>query len=223
MVRQPLTRYMLQRWLFGTVAGVAVPWHQDTAGLHPLIVITGAMLVLGIATTFFVVRASRERTRIAAAWAGWVLVGTLPTVTFFFVGPDLQGARYLYLPAVGYALLLVTMASAWRQPLLRVIASAAIVILVLQGAAGVRWHQGFWRQAGHVRDAVLAAARADERVRTCGTIAVGGLPDSVRGAYVFRNGAAVAFASAGLTLSDQAVGPCIFTWNAAREVFTVQP
>ena len=223
MVRQPLTRYMVQRWLFGTVAGLAVPWHQDIASMRPWIVLAGALLVLGLATAFLVVGSSRQRGRIAAACAASVFAGTLPTVTFFFVGTDLQGARYLYLSAVGYALLLVTMAGAWRHVAARAMAGAAIIVLVLDGAAGVRWHQAYWQQAAHTRDMVLTSAGADERVRACGTISVGALPDSDGGAYVFRNGAELAFASAGLTLSSQAVVPCAFTWDTARTGFRLQP
>ena len=43
------------------------------------------------------------------------MFGTLPTVSFFFVAPDLQGARYLYLPVVGYALLLTVMVGGWTS------------------------------------------------------------------------------------------------------------
>jgi hypothetical protein len=221
-VRQPLTKYMLQRWLFGTTAGLAVPWHTDITSLRPWIPLTGALIVLGVIALGFITRGTRTRSRAAIACAGWVLLGTLPTVTFFFVGPDLQGARYLYLPSVGYAMLLAVMAGGASPATLRFVGTGALIVLALLGTAGTRWHQSSWQRAAGVRDEVLSAARVNEQMRACHTVTIRDLPDIERGAYVFRNGAAVAFSTLGLTVSADTPAPCAFTWSAGDAAF-VQP
>ena len=91
MVRQPLTQYLLQRWLFGTVGGLAVPWHSQVVGGWPWVPVVGAILTLGVATTFFVTRSGIGTTRSAMAASGWLLLGSAPAATFLFIAPDLQG------------------------------------------------------------------------------------------------------------------------------------
>ncbi len=71
-----------------------------------------------------------------------------------------------------------------------------------------------------MRDATERAALDDPRVRSCPQIVVDGLPDSVRGAYVFRTGGREAFGALGLDLSvGPAGGPCSFRWDETRLVF----
>ncbi len=56
----------------------------------------------------------------------------------------------------------------------------------------------------------------------CEAVVVGNLPDSVDGAYVFRNGGAEAFArdlQLDVTLAEERAGPCSFRWNDARLSF----
>ena len=78
-------------------------------------------------------------------------------------------------------------------------------------------------EAALARDAVISAAVTDVRMRSCPAISLSGLPDSVRGAYVFRNGARETFADAGLTLIDRAPPSCTFAWDTTRAVFTIAP
>jgi hypothetical protein len=218
LVRQPLSKYVVQRWLFGTVGGLAVPWHSQVADRWPWIPMASALLTIAVATTFFLTRQSLDTTRTAAMAAGWLLLACAPTLTFFFVAPDLQGARYLYLPVVGYALLLAVMAGG-RGSGVWFLGTAALAFLVLSGAVGVRAHQRFWRDAAASRDTLIDTARRDGRLRTCREIAIVGLPDTVDGAYVFRNGADIAFANVGLTLSRTASPSCTFEWDRERGVF----
>ncbi|MFN7984395.1 MAG: hypothetical protein U0Q11_21330 [Vicinamibacterales bacterium] len=213
LVRRPLTKYMLQRWLFGTVAGVAVPWHSSVLNDRPWIAAVGAGLVVGAASLYFVARSPWATRRVSLAAFGWLLLGTLPTVTFFFVAPDLEGSRYLYLSTVGFALLLVTMSASARKSAAAV---AVPAILVLLGALGVRMHQSQWLRAATSRDAVLAAVRTDSAVHSCRTIRISGLPDAVGGAYVFRNGAEVALADEGLVQSGDVEANCRFRWSAEK-------
>jgi hypothetical protein len=220
-VRQPVTKYVLQRWLFGTIGGLTVPWHSEIVGAWPWVPVTGAILAIGVATVFFVTRSAVATTRVAVAALGWLLLGTLPALTFFFIAPDLQQSRYLYLPAVGYMLLLVTMASRGRASDVRGL--GVVALLVVLGVFGVRQHQTYWQRAAAARDAVLNAARTDRTLRACPTTSIRGLPDTVAGAYVFRNGAELAFAAEGVVLSASAPPSCTFSWDMARATLAPIP
>lgn len=216
VVHQPLSRYVLQRWAFGTLGGLSVPWHVEFNARWPWIPIASVIAVLALATAFFVGRVGSDRVRAAVAVSAWVLLGTLPTLPFFFVAADLQGSRYLYLPAVGYAILLSIMAAA-DGTLSRRCGVATLVVVILSGLLGTRLHQEFWRDAATTRDLVLESARHDRRLQTCRTVAIGRLPDVVEGAYVFRNGADLAFGRVGLTLSANPPDGCRFDWDQKRQ------
>ena len=211
LVRQPISRYGVQRWLFGTVGGLVVPWHVDVTMATPWLAPAVALLVLAVAVAFVVGPLIAARTRVAAATALWVFIASLPTMTFFFVGPDLQGSRYLYLPAVGWALLVTTMSRS-----LGAIGPLILVALGLSGSVGVRWHQRPWADAAAARDTVLSAVR-EPQLQSCAAVAVDDLPDAVRGAYVFRNGAREAFAQGGVTLIDQAGPECTVISRPAQQ------
>src|SRR5204862_1737334 len=118
--------------------------------------------------------------------------------TFFYVAPDLQGSRYLYLPAVGWATLLVAVATAGRgaqsgTTIVRTTALTMVAILAVGFAIGVRRHLQHWTRAAAERERVEASAAANRDMQACSAIAVSGLPDVEQGAYVFRNGAPEAF------------------------------
>jgi hypothetical protein len=186
----------------------------------PILPIAAALLTMALATKFFVTPAPAGDLRVAAAAVCWILLGTLPTATFLGIGRDLQGARYLYLPSVGYALLLVVMARDQHDARRRLVGAAAIAALVLFGAAGTLWHQRPWLAAAAARDTILASARTNERLRACGQVTLRNLPDNVDGAYLFRNGAELAFAEVGLSLSANAPPACVFRWDAGSGAFT---
>ncbi len=212
--RQPITRYVVQRWLFGTFGGLMVPWHADVIRAHPWVPIAGVIAVLAIVTLFFVQRQPAARIQAAIATLGWCLLATLPPITLFFVAPDLQGARYLYVATVGYAATLIVTASVGdaTPAAIRIIVIAAIAVLVITGICGVRWHLHPWYEAANLRDRVMAAAAADRRIQSCGNPVFVDLPDTVRGAYVFRNGGEEALRPRFVS-SAISIGKCSFRWN----------
>lgn len=221
IVHQPIVKYTIQRWLFGTIGGLTTPWHEQVVASSPWLPLAGVATTIVLFTTFFVTRSDARTKRLAVATSGWLLLGAAPTLTFFFVAGDLQGSRYLYLPVTGYALLIGIVAeSAFRRSW---VGAWLIAGLAALGAAGVSSHQRCWQEAALARDAVISAAATDVRMRSCPAISLSGLPDSVRGAYVFRNGAREAFADAGLTLIDRAPPSCTFAWDTTRAVFTIAP
>jgi hypothetical protein len=216
------SRYRIQRLLFDSFGSLAVPWHTELTASSPLLRSTVAVLVIALLTMFFVFRGPRWRSRAALGGVVWVLISVLPLVTMFYVGPQLQGARYLYLAACGWAALLVTAAGELSDAGSGARTAAMLVVVSVLGAAtlGVRAHLAPWTHAASVRDVVLRAAAADERLHSCPVVYLQGLPASVDGAYLFANGTREALTQVGVDafVRDEA-GACSFRWNAAAGRF----
>jgi hypothetical protein len=222
-VRRPLSRYLVQRWLFGTFGSLSIPWHAEVSASHPWVPIVGACIVVLIVLGFCLTSTDTVSLRSAYAMTVWVCIATVPTITFFFVSPDLQGSRYLYLASSGWSALLVSLAAGHRDQNLRAAFSLLLVVAALAGAYGVRRHMQPWRAAAEIRDAVERAALGNPGIVACRVITVRDAPDSVRGAYVFRNGLPEALArDAGVTVIDGATAGCAFQWNAAAGRFEPQ-
>ena len=151
--KQPITKYVVQRWLFGTIGSLVVPWHVEVLSSHRWMPIACVVAVVTLMTVWFVQRQTAEQLRLVAGAAGWTLLATLPTITMFFVASDLQGSRYLYFASVGYAALLTTAASATARTSQHAhkAAFAALCLLIGCGSLGVRWHLRPWEEASAVR------------------------------------------------------------------------
>jgi hypothetical protein len=216
----PLSKYLLQRALFGTVGALAVPWHIDVVEQLPWLPIAGVAAIVGLAVAFFVhAEASLQRTRLALASAVWMLLPVVPVFPILYVAPDLQQARYLYLSGAAWAVLLAVAASERGR---HMFTFATLGGLIAIGTYGTVLHQRPWQEAARVRDRVETAARGPE-MDACQEVSVSNLPDSVDGAYVFRNGAAEAFAR-DLQLEVKVVesgvqGACSFRWDEGRLSF----
>jgi hypothetical protein len=77
-----------------------------------------------------------------------------------------------------------------------------------------------WQDAASLRDRVMLALRADPAFSLCPALTLNGLPDNVRGAYVFRVGAPEAVRRAtGKEIVAQAGRECRLTWNPATDRF----
>lgn len=157
-----------------------------------------------------------------AALIAWIVLAVIPLYSDFFVAPTLEGARYLYLPSVGWSILLVTLAShAWYLAPARAAVVVATVVLLGVSAIGVVRHQRPWLEAAALRDQVLESARGAALAQGCPTIDVRNPPDSVEGAYVFRNGIQEALARTNIsTRSDEPPMHCTFEWLASTLIPT---
>jgi hypothetical protein len=217
LARQPITKYLIQKWIFGTFGGLAVPWHIDVMRQRPLVPIGGMLAVLSVLTFFLLRRQTTAAIRVALFGAFWCLLATLPPITMFFIAPDLQGTRYLYLASVGYAVMLLALASAGgaRSFVAGSIPKAMLVVLVMLGMAGVRWHLEPWLEAAALRDRVVMAARSVTRERGCETATFVDAPDAARGAYIFRNGLSEAL---GMRLPQSHDARCVFRWDGQQFV-----
>jgi hypothetical protein len=221
LARLPFSKYLLQRAVFGSFGGLAVPWHVDVIRRLPWLPILGVLIVIYLSAVFLVEPGSKRRTKLASAAALWLLLPIIPIWPIFFVAPDLQASRFLYLPVVGWAALVVVVASEPSRKYLKLLSTAAVVGLILIAAYGTVLHLRPWKEAARLRDQVEASA-LDVGMNRCPTITLSDLPDSVRGAYVFRNGGREAFASdlhLNAIVDNQSVGPCSFRWSDARLSF----
>lgn len=184
------TRWTIKELITRVFGALSEPWSAALLSQFPVVGWLG-----GVAVVLVIAAGSRfatgQQALIVLRMTVWVLVSVAVIYTYFFVGPDLQGGRYIYLAASGWSILIATLASAimdrlkpsWAAGTVR----AAMAIAVIGGILGVRAHLDPWVRAAMLRDRIVAAAdRAG--LRECADPRVENLPDNLDGAYVFRNG-----------------------------------
>jgi len=114
---------------------------------------------------------------------GFVLITALPPLHLLLIGSDLQGARLLYLPSVGFCLLLA-IAAEKTSPRMRFV--LPVLLIAFQWAA-LGHNLERWEYASKKAKAACAAA-----VQCKGPVAANaevlGLPGSLDGVYFFANG-----------------------------------
>ena len=211
-VHPPLSKYVLQRALFNTFGALAVPL---PSGLSPLwLALAGVLVIL---LTAYLLLSNQVDTVRPILLAAWCLGCIVPVYPILFVSPNLEGSRYLYESAVGWAALL-GLAGFSRSRVVRVSGMSALCVLLAINVLGIRRQLQAWQLAAALRDNVQAAARGNGRMQRCKIVAVTDLPDSVLGAYVLRNGGDEVLKGAGLTVGAPAEG-CRFSWSLARQQF----
>jgi hypothetical protein len=222
LIAAPITRYRFQRVLFDSFGNLAAPWHADYLRTFPIARLLNGLSVICIVTGFFVTNGPRWRTITALAGALWVLVSVLPLLPMFYVSPQLEGARYLYLAAFGWAAILMTASAdlGGRRLWAAVVVRSVVTLMIAIAVSGVRSHISPWVRAAAVRDTVVRAASVDSRLRACEVTYVRDLPQTVDGAYLFSNGAREALAGGGVNaLTRDVSGPCSFRWDAMSSKF----
>lgn len=154
--------------------------------------------------------------------ASWILLGVAPLLSYLFISDTLQGSRYLYLPLVGWSILIAQLSDGGDNRSLRRGGALLIALIVSYGVVGTVRHQAPWSAAAATRDAVLIEARRAMAEQQCGAAAFTDVPDSQDGAYVFRNGFAEAGQQAGVRVvtSDPAPAGCTFAWREGSFVAT---
>ena len=147
----------------------------------------------------------------------FAVVSVLPVWAGFFVSADLEGSRYLYLPACGWAILVAALLleSGARGRRLRIALTATLAVVWL---LGVRSHLRTWHEAAEVRDRVLASAVSRLHTTPCSVLGFTELPDSLRGAFVFGNGFLEALQRRGTFRAKPTIGPsgeagCTLQWD----------
>jgi hypothetical protein len=94
--------------------------------------------------------------------------------------------------------------------------TAAVAVIAVIFAVSVQREVGVWEQAADLRDRVLADARAAINQGVCKRPVFTGVPDSIDGAYVFRNGFPEALSPALSPALGPAQGDCAFSWTDGR-------
>jgi hypothetical protein len=215
----PVNAFVLRRGVFQAFGALALPYHSDLAHLTLISIVTGLVLI-ALATWFFL---RRGPARPFAGSLAWIALSIVPVLPILVVDGHLQASRYLYLATVAWSAILVTVTlelgatgRGWR-----LVSSAILGALLTTATYSTRIHQRHWRDAAALRDAVERAVGGAPAFSTCPHLTLGGLPDQVRGAYVFRNGGGEAFArDLGLSATAGAgTGPCAFRWDAAAGNF----
>jgi hypothetical protein len=185
-----LSRYVIKEQLsrtFGTLAApLAEPFIRDVPTLA--LAIAAGVIVLVIVA---VVASRRLSAGHMAAIRGllWCAIAPAPTIGFLFIGPLLEGSRYLYMPALGWGWIVAGAVEA--LPARRAVRwTAGAFLAVMFGAALLQQQRSLagWRAAATERDRILDEAVRLDTARPCATIAAAGLPASLAGAQLFTNG-----------------------------------
>lgn len=210
-VFDPIGGYFMKELLVRIYGGLAVPWTRQQMFAYPwmpLAALLGIVALLGL--PLWRLREKRLWT-ITISCAILVLVSALPVYRYFYVSPELQGTRYLYLPSVGWSLMLAVLADEHLAGVRRL----ALSLILAVSVAGVLLQQQRWREAAVFRNAVLAQATTEIRSRDCTHPQFANGPDSYNGVYVFRNGLNEALAGLRLQVGG---GPpdCVFEWRDSK-------
>jgi len=166
------------------------PWNPLAAGLSPYLLC--AVSIAAIFLLFWAVL--RGAGPMTLAGPAVILFTTLPVYSYFYVAPDLRGARYLYFAAAGWALLVapVLIASLARRQLI----GGAFAAVVLISFASLRINLRPWRTAEEIVSRVQASvsegltpeAAEWQRRYGSGLEMKGDVPYVYKGVYLFVNG-----------------------------------
>ena len=211
-------RYFVKQLVANAFATAGAPWTDQWGRTHAGVALMRAVAIVVLLAMAFHSWRRREVTfRTAAACAAWMLVAAAPAFSLFYVGPNLEGARYIYLAAAGFAILLALVAGlgADRVTIFPRAIGIALVTALLAAPflPAIRSDVRRWQAAAGVRQAVLERVRATDHTG-CTRFDVEGEADSVSGAYVFRHGLAEAL---GLPEATSAM-PCRIVLKAGELV-----
>jgi hypothetical protein len=208
-----VTRYVVKEQLSRTFGATALPFAEQSIDAHPLLAFLIASTIVMLATASVVLADRRSRSLvITMKGLVWCVVAPLPTFGILFIGPYLDGSRYLYLAVFGWGLALGGILEAvWHRRLLR--EAAIVVVASICVAAGVQQQQRLtdWQGAATERDRILADATRLASEEQCGTITAGNLPTRFRGAQLFTNGFPEAMGEA--WAPSTASRHCAWTWT----------
>jgi hypothetical protein len=216
------TRYVLKEIVSRAFGSIGLPWTAVDIAVYPLMTAAPWFALVCLITLALWHGLTRRAFATVILCLMWVIVSVLPVYTFFYVAPNLEGSRYLYLGTAAFSLLLAELASASSVTTGKTAAIAALLAGTLVSTViGVRLHQQPWLSAAGIRESVLDAAAVTLTGATCDAIAVGSLPDSTDGAFIFRNGFPEALRMRGI--DTPAIGPegtqgpeCSYEWNGVR-------
>ena len=211
------TRYFFKQMLVVAFGTLATPWRAPMSSIeHWQSFAACALTVLLVAHACLTWPRSEPRVERNVRLTLWVLASIAPVFTLFFVGATLEGSRYLYLASCAWSLVLADLVASVSERVSTrpVIFGGAIAAVVLVFAVSVQREIGVWQRAADLRDRVLAEARTSIDNGGCRGATFVNVPDSVDGAYVFRNGFPEAIGHAAPDPADVRPG-CTFAWSGS--------
>ncbi|MCU1263548.1 MAG: hypothetical protein JWO80_6433, partial [Bryobacterales bacterium] len=113
----------------------------------------------------------------------FTFLASLPAVGLLLIGPDLQKARLLYLPSVGYCFWAAVSTEAIRKPWVRWSIAATVLCFHI---AALEHNLSIWRHVSSIANRTCASAAA--QTANAKGVAVAALPESINGVYFFANG-----------------------------------
>jgi hypothetical protein len=189
---QDLSRYFIKQLIVEPFAALGEPWSAAWMHAHPIAACARVFTIVALlAAAFWSWRRHDPAFHRGLAFAGWAVVGVLPVFSFFHISATLEGSRYLYLPAAGFALLVAGTTGALfaRTRTVRAVAIGVLLFVLAPPAViAVQDELKRWTQAAQLRDAVLSAFVELIPGSQCASIVAEGPVDNVDGAYVLRNG-----------------------------------
>jgi len=209
------SRYFLKQLVTNAFGTLVSPFRTPTSPSARWLAFVSVVAVTLLVTHALLAWHRRDPTfHRAARLTIWVLAAVAPVFSYFYVNAVLEGSRYVYLAECGWALLIAALLCALtdRVPRRSLVFACVVWIAVLACTITVERELGTWRRAAVLRDRVLTEAHLSIGRGRCAAARFADVPDSVDGAYVFRNGFAEAVGSS----TEQATGvqpDCFFKWS----------
>ena len=193
--------------------------------------------VLGVAVVAYLaalawLTTAHARRRDLIAPLGFVLLASIPPLQQLLIGPGLDKARFLYLPAVGFCWLLAAVAAGLAQTQRRVVCAVILIFNVV----ALEYNLSAWRHVAALSRPACIAAASCAREHGNRLLAIG-LPRWINGAYLFPLGfpdctrieltrlldtpdaapLEVTMRDAPPTAEEAASDFCVLTWDPATE------
>jgi hypothetical protein len=187
------SRYFLKQFVTLPYKFFVQPWNAEAVDVPMLLAFC---LCAAVSTLLLAAALNRRLSRVSLAGPLIVIAFSLPVYRYFFVAPDLMAARYLYLPFVGWTLLLFdSLTATVRRPL---VATVFVGLLLVGNLVALRANLRPWTTVAEVISVMesavqsgsdpLIASRQWESDRSIQLTRRGNLPVEYRGVYIFRNG-----------------------------------
>jgi hypothetical protein len=211
------SRGLIKDLLARSYGGLGAPYTVASAYGLATSLAAGVLFPFLLAANAAAWRTDRAAFTRSLRMALWPLAAVLPVYRYLYIAADLQGSRYLYLPCVGWSILVVGLVetAAARAGLQRRARIVALVLVVAAHAVALRLHLEPWREAAGLRDVTLRSAVQVMAARGCGPESTFTVTDSWRGAFVFRNGFPEALQRLGPPSGPRA---CRLRWEAGTFV-----
>lgn len=209
--------YFVKEMIARPFAALGTPWTRDEVLSAPVLYAVlpqGAIaLIIG---SYLTGGGASIRSIVTLAW---VLIATAPLGSYLYINDNLENSRYLYLALVGWCMFLNEILSGQKQAFARRATFAVISGAVVMAAMGAWRHQRNWQLAAETRDEVLSSVEVVAKDSACERVVLLEIPDSVSGAYVFRNGLQEALRERGSNVvvtspnTESFPAGCRFVWD----------